>query len=126
MADAYAVEIGLLSNPIRLEVQDGEVKRIEGVGKEAKSLQHLLQSIGNPKVYQVAEIGIGLNPKAKMIDNILSAEGKEGTAHIALGSTPGDRDVRLVRAGIHLDLVFWRPDIQLDGQLVIKNGELAI
>lgn len=126
VADAYAVEIGLLSNPIRLEVQDGEVKRIEGVGKEAKSLQHLLQSIGNPRVYQVAEIGIGLNPKAKMIDNILSAEGKEGTAHIAIGSTPADRDVQLVQAGIHLDLVFWRPSIYLDGELIIKDGKLTI
>ena len=126
VADAYAVEIGLLSNPIRLEVQDGEVKRIGGVGKEAERLKHLLQSIGNPKVYQVAEIGIGLNPKAKMIDNILSAEGKAGTAHIAIGTTPGDRDVQLVQAGIHLDLVFWRPDIHLDGHLIIKDGELAI
>jgi leucyl aminopeptidase (aminopeptidase T) len=126
VADAYAVEIGLISNPIRLEVQDGEVKRIEGVGKEAGSLQQLLNSIGNPKAYQVAEIGIGLNPKAKMIDNILSAEGKEGTAHIAIGSTPGDRDVQLFQAGIHLDLVFWFPDVYLDGQLIIKGGDLAI
>jgi 2,5-dihydroxypyridine 5,6-dioxygenase len=126
VADAYGVEIGLLTNPIRLEVQYGEVKRIEGVGKEAESLKTLLQSIGNPKVYQVAEIGIGLNPKAKMIDNILSAEGKAGTAHIAIGSTPGDRDAQLVQAGIHLDLVFWSPDVFLDGNLIIKDGEIVI
>ncbi len=125
VADAYAVEIGLITNPIRLEVQEGEVKRIEGAGRETESLKRLLQSIGNPKAYQVAEIGIGLNPNARMVDNILSAEGKAGTAHIAIGSTPGDRDVRLVRAGIHLDLVFWWPDIFLDGHPVLKGGKVA-
>ena len=61
-----------------------------------------------------------------MIDNILSAEGKAGTAHIALGSTPGDRDARLIRAGIHLDLVFWHPDILLDAIPVVRNGEVII
>ncbi len=126
VADAYGVEIGLLTNPIRLEVQYGEVKRIEGVGKEAESLKTLLQSIGNPKAYQVAEIGIGLNPNARMINNILSAEGKAGTAHIAIGSTPGDRDIQLVQAGIHLDLVFWWPDIFLDGYPILKCGEVIV
>ncbi len=126
VADAYVVEIGLLSNPIRLEVQSGEVKRIEGTGVEAESLKNLLHSIGDPKAYQVAEIGIGLNPKAKMIDNILSAEGKAETAHIAIGSTPGDKDAHFIGAGIHLDLVFWRPDILLDGNLIVKAGEIIL
>ena len=126
VADAYAVEIGLLSNPIRLEVRKGEVKAIEGAGQDAENLKRLLHSIGDPKVYQIAEIGIGFNPEARMIDNILSAEGKAGTAHIAIGSTPGDKDAQLVRAGIHLDLVFWRPSILLDGNLVLKDGEIVL
>lgn len=126
VADAYVVEIGLLSNPVRLEVQGGEVKRIEGTGVEAESLKNLLHSIENPRAYQVAEIGIGLNPCAKMIDNILSAEGKAETAHIAIGSTPGDRDAHFIGAGIHLDLVFWRPDIFLDEKPIMKRGQVAI
>jgi 2,5-dihydroxypyridine 5,6-dioxygenase len=126
VADAYAVEIGLLSNPIRVEVEKGRVRTIEGPGAEAERLRRLLEAVGNPNAYQIAEIGIGLNPRAEMIDNILSAEGKAGTAHIALGSTPGDRDARLTRAGIHLDLVFWHPDILLDGIAVVRHGEVAI
>jgi leucyl aminopeptidase (aminopeptidase T) len=126
VADAYAVEIGLLSNPIRVEVEKGRVRTIEGLGTEAERLRRLLEAVGNPNAYQIAEIGIGLNPQAEMIDNILSAEGKAGTAHIALGSTPGDRDARLIQAGIHLDLVFWHPDILLDGISVVRNGEVII
>jgi len=44
-----------------------------------------------------------------LIDNLLSAEGQEGTVHTATGPSPADREVQLVQAGIHLDLVFWRP-----------------
>ncbi|HTU00705.1 MAG TPA: hypothetical protein VMG58_02775, partial [Candidatus Sulfotelmatobacter sp.] len=108
VADAYAVEIGLLSQPITLAVEKGRVRTIAG-GGEAGRLRRLLAAVANPNAYQIAEIGIGLNPQAEMIDNILSAEGKAGTAHIALGSTPGDRDAGLRPAGIHLDLVFWHP-----------------
>ncbi len=126
VADAYAVEIGLLSNPIRLEVEKGRVQNITGPGADAERLRRLLDAVANPDAYQVAEIGIGLNPCAEMIDNILSAEGKAGTAHIALGSTPGDRDARLTRAGIHLDLVFWHPDILLDGTPVVRRGDVII
>jgi leucyl aminopeptidase (aminopeptidase T) len=126
VVDAYAVEIGLLSHPIRVEVEKGRAQTIEGPGTEAERLRHLLDAVGNPNAYQIAEIGIGLNPCAEMIDNILSAEGKAGTAHIAIGSTPGDRDVRLVQAGIHLDLVFWHPDIALDGTPVVRHGDVVI
>jgi len=126
VADAYAVGIGLLSSPIRVEVEKGRVRTIEGPGTEAERLRRLLEAVGNQNAYQIAEIGIGLNPRAEMIDNILSAEGKAGTAHIALGSTPGDRDARLIPAGIHLDLVFWHPDILLDGIAVVRNGEVII
>ncbi len=126
VADAYAVEIGLLSNPIQLDVEKGRVRTIRGAGTEAERLRRLLDSVDNPDAYQIAEIGIGLNPCAEMIDNILSAEGKAGTAHIALGSTPGDRDARLTRAGIHLDLVFWHPDIFLDGMPIVRHGDVII
>jgi 2,5-dihydroxypyridine 5,6-dioxygenase len=126
VADAYAVEIGLLANPIRVEVAAGRVQTIAGTGPEAGRLRRILDSVGNPNAYQIAEIGIGLNPKAEMIDNILNAEGKAGTAHIALGSTPGDRDAHLTRAGIHLDLVFWHPDIFLDGKCILRQGAVVI
>ncbi len=125
VADAYAVEIGLLTNPIRVTVEQGRAQAITGQA-EADRLTRVLASVGNPNAYQIAEIGIGLNPHAEMIDNILSAEGKAGTAHVALGSTPGDRDARMTRAGIHLDLVFWRPDICLDGRCIVRAGEVII
>ena len=125
VADAYAVEIGLLVHPLRLEVENGRVRYIADTGPQAQELIRILASVGNPNVYNIAEIGIGLNPAAEMIDNILSAEGKARTAHIALGSTPGDRDVRRTSAGIHLDLVFWHPEIRLDGNTIIRNGEIV-
>ena len=126
VADAYAVEIGLLAHPVRLEVEGGRVQHIAKTGPQAEKLIALLESVGDPNVYNIAEIGIGLNPAAEMIDNILSAEGKAGTAHIALGSTPGDQHVRRTIAGIHLDLVFWHPDVRLDDAMIVRGGNVVM
>ena len=70
----------------------------------------------------LAEFGIGTNPKAKLIGNVLEDEKVLGTCHIALGdnSTFGGR----VNAGIHVDGIIKHPTIKLDGKIVMREGEL--
>lgn len=125
IASEYAVGIGLLEEPIVVHLESGRAKKIEG-GREAKELRQLLDSVKNPNAYHFAEIGIGMNPEALMIDNVLSAEGKSGTGHIALGSTPGDKGVKRIHGSIHIDLVFDKPSIEIDGNRVIDMGKVII
>ncbi|MFQ5952716.1 MAG: aminopeptidase, partial [Candidatus Omnitrophota bacterium] len=104
VVDASFPDLGLLDSPITFKVKDGVVYEITGA--RAKEVIQRLDRVG-PKAYMVAELGIGLNPKAKVIGNVLEDEKVRGTVHIALGnnlSYGGDNDVPL-----HLDGVITKP-----------------
>lgn len=79
--------------------------------------------LAGEKAYRVAELGIGLNPKAKIIGLVLEDEKVLGTVHIALGnnlSFGGDNDVPL-----HLDGVILKPDIYVDGKKIMSRGKFV-
>ncbi|GLU49776.1 aminopeptidase [Nocardiopsis ansamitocini] len=121
VVDAYCVGVGLIDTPITVEVENGRAVSIEG-GPEAEKLRGLLEGTGNANAHNVSEVGIGFNDSALLIDNVTSAESLYGTAHIALGSTPADLDIEMINAGIHLDMVFHRPTITIDGSEVFADG----
>lgn len=115
-------EFGLLREPIRLDIREGRVVGIEG-GDEAKRFEEKLKSFDDPEMYRIAELGIGLNPKAKLIGDPLIDEGVLGTAHIALGLnfTYGGK---IRDAKTHIDCVFRMPTLELDGKPLLEDGEL--
>lgn len=125
VVDAYCVGVGLIDDPITVEVVDGRAVSIEG-GAEAAKLRDLLEGAANPNAYNVSEVGIGFNDSALLIDNVTSAESLYGTAHIALGSTPADLDIEMISAGIHLDMVFHQPTIVIDGDTAMAKGEFVL
>jgi len=68
------------------------------------------QAVYHDRVRRVAELGIGLNPRAKVIGSTILDEKAAGTAHIAIGSNHwfgGDNSTI-----IHLDQVFFKPEIE--------------
>ena len=117
-------EFGLVSKPIRLNVEKGRVVGIEG-GEEANRFDEKLRSYDDPEMYRIAELGIGLNPKAKLVGDPLIDEGVLGTAHIALGLnfTYGGT-IRFAKT--HIDCVFRKPTILLDGKPLLEDGRLII
>jgi len=106
---------------IKIEVEDGRATRISG--RPASRLIKMLGEAG-PKACNLAEFGIGTNPKARLIGNVLEDEKVLGTCHVAFGdnSTFGGR----VRAGIHVDGILLRPTIKLDGRIIAEKGRLEI
>lgn len=123
VADAYGVGLGLLREPIQGTIEGGRLVDI-GAGHEGDRLRDLLASAQTPHAYQVSEIGVGMNPEAQMIDDMMSAEAVLGTAHVAVGTTPADPGVERVQAGLHIDLVFWHPTITIDGDVIMDAGHL--
>jgi len=107
----------VISKPIKMEVRKGLVVRMWG-GKEMRLLRWTLnlaqrRSKFPSYVRHVSELGIGLNPHAKIIGSMIVDEKSLGTAHIALGSNAwfgGD-----VYSPVHLDHVFRNPVIYVDG-----------
>ena len=114
--------IGLLREPVHIVVEKGLIKTIQG-GYQADVLRNDLEAKRDPNVYNVAEIGVGLNPKSEMTGVMLDDEGVLGSAHVGIGTsiTLGGN----VKAATHYDLVLWKPTIRLDGETVIENGELV-
>jgi len=113
--------IGVLREPIKIKVKDGFITEIKG-GSQATMLKKDLESKNDPNVYNIAELGVGLNPKSELTGIMLDDEGVLGTCHIGIGTslTLGGK----LQAAIHYDLVIWKPTIKLDGKTVIKNGEM--
>lgn len=115
--------IGLLKEPIDVEVKDGFITKIEG-GFQADILKKDLESQKDRNVFNIAELGLGLNPKCRMIGIMLEDEGVMGTAHIGIGTniTLGGN----IKTSCHYDLIMWKPKVEVDGEVIIEGEELKI
>lgn len=119
VVDVTMGRMGKLQSPIVLEVKDGYVESISG--KRSAELEMILDSFG-PMARNVAELGIGMNPKAHICGLLVEDEKVGNTAHIALGNNAGfGGDVSV---GLHLDGVFDQPTIRIDGEKIDINDYL--
>jgi leucyl aminopeptidase (aminopeptidase T) len=136
----------VIREPIRARVEGGFVVDISG-GEEAAALRAAIESgmaaarrlrdegaLGGEKAeaylrnsLNLGELGIGLNPAAAIVGNMLEDEKAFRTCHFAIGANY-DEDAPAL---IHLDGLVSRPTIVAvapDGRetLVEKDGELAL
>lgn len=136
----------IASENVKVYVEKGYVSKIEG-GTEAKLLletivegeKSALQFAKDGKltsddgaIYKrnsrhIGELGIGLNPSAKIIGNMLLDEKAYNTCHIAIGSNYDDDANSL----IHLDCVCKNPTIiatMADGSttILLEKGLLTV
>jgi aminopeptidase len=107
----------ILDNPVSIDVKKGYAHRITGTKEIAKQISRRGKEGRN-----IAEVGIGMNPKAKIIGNVLEDEKVMGTVHVALGdnSTFGGK----CRAGIHIDGIIKNPTLLADDLPIMENGKL--
>lgn len=122
VVDASLSVLGLVSSPIRVRFAHGRAEAFEG-GAQAAALTELLGAADHPNAYMLSEVGIGLNPQARVVGRIIEDEGTYGTCHVALGSNVhfGGR----LSAPLHLDMVMWTPDISVDGRPLVQGGRLV-
>ncbi|UCG06165.1 MAG: hypothetical protein JSV83_19980 [Desulfobacterales bacterium] len=117
------IDIGILTEAVIATVEKGMITDIKG-GHQANLLAKDLRSRNDPQVYNVAELGVGLNPKCLMQGIMLEDEGVYGSVHIGIGTniTLGGN----VKAAIHYDLLMWGGTIELDGNIVLEKGEVRL
>jgi leucyl aminopeptidase (aminopeptidase T) len=115
--------IGVLQEPVTCTVEDGFITRIDG-GHGARKLRDALDSHRDRNCYNVAELGVGLNPNARLTGVMLEDEGVIGTIHIGIGTsfTLGGE----VIAPTHYDLLMWDPVIDIDGRVVQRGREILV
>ena len=123
IVDASQAGVGKIVEPIKITVKDGFAVSVEG-GKKASEFKQMLDDVNDKNAFNIAELGIGTNKKAKVIGVVLEDEKVYGTAHIALGKNKGFGG--MVDVPIHVDGVFNKPTIYVDEKMIMKDGELMI
>ncbi|MCS7182412.1 MAG: aminopeptidase [Thermoanaerobaculum sp.] len=119
VVDGALAGIGRLQEPVRLTIVDGAVAAVEG-GAQAQEFARQIEAAG-PQARNVAELGVGTNPKAKVTGVILEDEKVLGTVHIAFGnnvSMGGTVDVPF-----HVDGILLNPTLILDEEVLLENGQ---
>lgn len=113
-------EIGLLTEPVRMEVSGGSVTTITG-GHQAQAIERMMAKQNDPNVYNIAQLSFGLNPLCRMQGIMLEDEGVYGTSHIGIGTSTLLGGT--VKAPMHYDIIMWNPTLELDGTIVLRDGE---
>jgi len=115
-----------LKEPVKLTVENGRVKRVEGEEEFSSFLNDLIHRERNAD--NIAEFGVGTNGRAVRFDNILEAEKILGTCHIAIGDNSSFGGT--VKANVHIDLLIEKPtvELQIGGRdlKIMENGKLLI
>jgi leucyl aminopeptidase (aminopeptidase T) len=121
VVDGSIASIGRVSEPVTLTVEGGHLTG--ATGPEGKRLMELLTAHGEDGT-NVAELGIGTNEKAELTGEILEDEKILGTAHVAFGANASMGGK--IQVPVHLDVVLLEPDVTVDGQPVVRAGELVV
>ncbi|QIA27632.1 aminopeptidase [Thermaerobacter sp. PB12/4term] len=118
--DGSVAGLGLLQDPLLLHIENGRLVSAEG--PDAERLLKLLDQ--SPQGRMVAELGIGTNDAARLTGTVLEDEKIYGTVHIAFGSNASFGGS--IEAGLHIDAVVLRPQLYVDGVLLVGDGRVYV
>jgi leucyl aminopeptidase (aminopeptidase T) len=113
--------IGRVDEPVEITVQAGHLT--DANGPQGAQLIEMLGT-GGPEGTNVAELGIGTNERAILTGELLEDEKIFGTCHVAFGASAAIGGT--VQVPIHIDVVVMRPELAIDGRVILRDGELLI
>jgi aminopeptidase len=128
--DASIGDIGMLTQPLKIYMSKGRITNFESEdGELVKRITELTNVDYDAMV--IGELGIGINPGARITGNMLEDEKSLGTAHIAFGNNADFPGGGNNHSKIHRDFLFFNPTIEVrysDGKsnLLMKNGEFIL
>lgn len=109
--------------PVVITFEKGMAVAIEG-GREAAKFRDLLRSFNDPNVYNLGELGVGMNPCCVIDGTMLSDESVYGAFQLALGTSAYIGGTCLAAA--HYDTIVTDAQLELDGVVVFDDGRLLI
>ncbi len=109
--------------PVRIEMKDGMAVSITG-GELADKFSRLLESFNDPNVYNLGELGVGMNPCCTIDGTMLSDESVYGAIQLALGTSAYIGGT--VKAAAHYDTIVTNATLELDGRPVLVGTELLL
>jgi leucyl aminopeptidase (aminopeptidase T) len=122
VVERVMTDLGALSDPITWIVEEGLVTDIQG-GSDAARLVHHVEGVENAR--NIGEIGIGMNPAARLTHEITESKKRLGTAHVAMGDSAGEYGGTVV-CDVHLDGMVLDAAVEVDGEIVVDRGEVRL
>jgi leucyl aminopeptidase (aminopeptidase T) len=119
--DGSLAGIGLVDEPVELVVEGGHLTSARA--GQGMAFMELLTVHGEDAT-SIAELGIGTNEKAILTGEILEDEKIQGTCHVAFGASAGIGGT--VQVPVHLDCIVMKPTVELNGEAIVRDGELLI
>ena len=112
--DGSLAGFGVLDEPVRVGFENGRATSVSHDG-----LRDKMDAVGDCG-RNLAELGVGVNPAATLIGNVLQDEKVRGTVHVAVGDSSGFGGD--VDCDLHLDGVVTEPRLYADGERVELGG----
>ena len=128
--DGSLVPVGMLREPVRLEVKGGKIERVEG-GKEAAEFEAWLRGLNDPNMFLMAHISYGFNPGARLSGDVLEDERIWGCTEWGIGAVgpylvpPEGRFAASHSDGISLNSSVWLDGIQALDKGKVTHSELT-
>jgi len=121
--------IGPLKNPVKLIVKNGRAENI--TSQDEAALKHVRTALDTDDWAKiVGEFALGVNPKAKSLENFLETEKISETVHIAFGNNtdmPGGKN----SSRNHMDFLISKPTVNItkkDGETttILRDGKFQL
>jgi leucyl aminopeptidase (aminopeptidase T) len=112
-----------LTEPMIFEISDGYITSVEG-GSQAEEWRQTAEELNDPDVFNIAEIGVGVHPRARVSGHPLEDERIYGSCHIGIGtdiSFGGD-----VHTKWHVDANVLNATLDVDGERIMEDGDFLV
>ncbi len=117
------LDIGVLEEPVEMEIEDGAVTSVSG-GSEAETIERVWAEHDDPAVYNIAQLAVGMNPECPEFNGWFSNDhGRYGNVHFGIGTSSNLGGT--TRAPVHFDAMMAEPTLELDGEVVLEDGEFT-
>lgn len=122
--DGSVGSLGMVDSPFSMEIEAGQIVGMQALGDSSKVLDKFREicEYDSPATKTVGEFGIGTNPAARIIGNMLIDEKVMGTIHFAFGDSYG---LGRAQSKFHTDLLITKPSIFVEGECIMDNGKFT-
>jgi len=128
VCDGSIGDLGKVKKPLKISVENGKMIKLESKDQKLVEKVDKLTNI-DEEAKIIGELGIGLNPGAKLSGILLEDEKALNTAHIAFGNNEEMKGGQN-KSKTHRDFLFYKPTMKVtykdaSKKVVINNGEFC-
>jgi len=117
-------DLGILTEPIRLAVEKGQIVDIKG-GEQAKKMSEWLKKLGDPGMYNLAHVCYGFNPGAILTGLCTEDERVWGSTEWGNGYQGPMFEGSLPEAVSHADGICLNSTVWVDDALLLEEGKVV-